>query len=134
MKNIQVIDYRKKFKTHYNIDFSDQFDVHHIDLNHDNNDIDNLMILPKELHKAYHDCLIDASFMTIKNTYDIKIDCRIRGNEANQFSLARTYMENFIYVLRSCSYWYDFKQYLDGKIPRCNITTAGIIFLNKQEK
>ncbi len=30
------------------------FDVHHLDHNRENNDISNLVALPKELHKKYH--------------------------------------------------------------------------------
>lgn len=48
------IDYRKYFKEYYGIDFSSKYDIHHIDLNHNNNSIKNLMILPKDLHHKYH--------------------------------------------------------------------------------
>ena len=49
--------YRTVFKKHYGIDFSREYDIHHIDLNHNKNDINNLMLLPKELHSEYHTLL-----------------------------------------------------------------------------
>ena len=58
MKDINKLkNYRLKYKRYYNIDFDDTYDVHHIDFNHNNNDIDNLILLPKALHSKYHFCL-----------------------------------------------------------------------------
>lgn len=50
-------DYRAKFKEHYGITFGRNYDVHHIDLNHENDEIDNLLLLPKHVHNRYHFCL-----------------------------------------------------------------------------
>ena len=48
-------DYRKYYAQYYNIQWdSSLFDVHHIDRNRDNNDIRNLVLLPRELHKELH--------------------------------------------------------------------------------
>lgn len=55
----QEDNYRKKYKEYYGIEFDETFDIHHIDFNHDNNDIDNLILLPKKLHSDYHKCLND---------------------------------------------------------------------------
>lgn len=32
------------------------WDIHHIDFNHDNNDIKNLIAVPKIVHKVIHQC------------------------------------------------------------------------------
>lgn len=51
-------DYRKFYKDYYGIEFDGRkFEVHHIDLDRENNDIKNLILLPKNLHKKYHDLL-----------------------------------------------------------------------------
>ena len=47
-------NYRKKYKEYYGIDFSSDYHIHHIDLDRTNNDISNLILLPKGLHAKYH--------------------------------------------------------------------------------
>ena len=47
-------DYRQFYKDYYNIDFGDEFEIHHIDKDRSNNDISNLILLPNELHELFH--------------------------------------------------------------------------------
>ena len=49
-----IMDYRRKYKTYFKIQFGKEYDIHHIDFNHENNDIDNLLLLPKDLHQRLH--------------------------------------------------------------------------------
>ncbi len=49
-----IMDYRKKYKDYFKIQFGKEYDIHHIDFNHKNNDIDNLLLLPKDLHRRLH--------------------------------------------------------------------------------
>ena len=53
------MDYRQFYKERYKIEFGSDYDIHHIDLNHKNNSIDNLILLPKELHKELHQAIKD---------------------------------------------------------------------------
>ena len=39
--------YREKYKRYYRIEFSKEYVVHHIDFDRENNDISNLLLLPK---------------------------------------------------------------------------------------
>ena len=48
------MDYRKFYKDYYGIDFGPEYDVHHIDRNRSNNDIQNLLLLPTRLHHQLH--------------------------------------------------------------------------------
>lgn len=48
------IDYRKYYEDYYGINIQDGFVIHHIDGNRNNNRIDNLLMLPNELHARYH--------------------------------------------------------------------------------
>lgn len=66
------MDYRKKYKDFFKIQFGKQYDIHHIDFNHENNNIENLLLLPKDLHKRLHKA---------KTDYGAFID-----NEQNVFS------------------------------------------------
>ena len=49
-----IMDYRKKYKDYFKIQFGKEYDIHHIDFNHKNDDIDNLLLLPKDLHRRLH--------------------------------------------------------------------------------
>ena len=79
---LELKDYREKFKRYYGLEFSKDYHIHHIDLNHSNNDIDNLMIVPKELHEVYHECLVNVQMLTEgKGTsrlfeFDVKPRCK----------------------------------------------------------
>jgi hypothetical protein len=48
-------NYRLKYKRYYGVEFDSNYDVHHIDGNHENNKISNLLLLPKDLHQKYHE-------------------------------------------------------------------------------
>jgi hypothetical protein len=47
-------NYRKFYKQYYNIEFGKEMDIHHIDMNKDNNSIDNLILLPNRVHSLFH--------------------------------------------------------------------------------
>lgn len=48
-------DYRKIYADYFGIKWDrSMFEVHHLDRNRENNDINNLVLLPKKLHKEYH--------------------------------------------------------------------------------
>lgn len=51
------MDYRKIYEQHYNITLENDMVIHHIDLDRSNNDISNLLMLPRNLHSKYHMCL-----------------------------------------------------------------------------
>lgn len=46
--------YRKIYKEYYGFDIPKGWEVHHLDMNHENNDPKNLLALPKECHKRLH--------------------------------------------------------------------------------
>ena len=102
-------NYRKKYKRHYNIDFDSSYAIHHIDGNHENNDINNLVLLPAKLHSKYHfqKQIIDAQ----------KIPTMISGNSASSETYYLNCIEEFIETLKECNKWYDYKMYLEGHIP-----------------
>jgi hypothetical protein len=104
------------FKRYYGIDFSSDYEIHHIDLNHDNNDIANLMLLPKALHHKYHIYMNATSHMG-KKPYERCFDARIFGNVISKNSYEIDMIRGLFEVLSECSVWYDYKLYLDDKIP-----------------
>lgn len=61
-------NYRKYYKEYYGIDFGSEYDIHHIDFDRNNNDIKNLILLPKKLHNKYH--VFVRSLEVIKSLWD----------------------------------------------------------------
>ena len=51
------MDYRKQYAERYGIKIPDNYDIHHIDLDHDNNAIENLILIPHSLHMKLHKCV-----------------------------------------------------------------------------
>lgn len=51
------MNYRKYYSEYYGITFGRDMCVHRMDFNHYNNDIQNLLLLPKKLHSKYHFCI-----------------------------------------------------------------------------
>ena len=49
--------YRKDYQEFYGIELSSDMDIHHIDGNHKNNDMDNLIAIPSSLHAKLHAAL-----------------------------------------------------------------------------
>lgn len=64
-------NYREIYKNYFNINFNDNYDIHHIDFDHSNNNIDNLILLPKELHNKYHNLI---NMLGLKNTINFNIN------------------------------------------------------------
>ena len=48
------IDYRKKYEQYYGIKLTIDYAIHHIDFDRTNNEIENLLLLPRKLHAKYH--------------------------------------------------------------------------------
>ena len=110
MKDIEKLkDYRKKYKRYFGIDFGKEYAIHHIDGDHSNNDINNLLLLPSKLHSKYHfqKSIIEAQ----------ALPTRITGNACHSQSYYLACLEDFLNTLVECNKWYDYKMYLEQKIP-----------------
>lgn len=105
-------NYRQFYKEYYRVEFSDKFDIHHIDMNRDNNMIQNLILLPRIVHSNYH---------TLENLVTIST----LGNEQILFSIAsklNNAKTNFKAIYDICNeiyYWYGIKKEIDIYINGC---------------
>ena len=107
-------NYLKFYADYYGINWDHKkFQIHHIDGDHENNSIENLVLLPKELHQLFHKTQVhDYSFgNSPAETFD---DCRARfemavfngfndwlfGNELPCYLEMMTKMEWWGYIKR----------------------------------
>jgi hypothetical protein len=51
---VMMTTYRAKWERYYNRKIEKGWQIHHIDHNHENNEINNLLHIPKKLHLRYH--------------------------------------------------------------------------------
>lgn len=80
----------------------DTFDIHHIDLNRDNNDINNLVALPKELHNQYHKLYPNQIL-----DYELKW---FKGSGFLTYNIDK--LKAFIDIYTQCCYWVCYRDYL----------------------
>jgi hypothetical protein len=106
------MDYRRIYEERLGISLPLEFEVHHIDMNRDNNEIENLVALPKHVHQEYHrliPMIENKQFnFTILGTSD-------SGNKHNLFFFNNSV--EFIKVYEDCSYWIDYRDFLLGTLP-----------------
>lgn len=113
------MDYRKFYEKQTKLKLPKNFEVHHIDFNRNNNKISNLVALPRNLHKKYHNsiCIFSRDF---KPNIQLVGICDY-GNGYNEYY--KYSLEVFMETYKDCQIYIDFRDYLLGKIP--NIHNLG---------
>lgn len=103
--------YKKITNTNHN---TKKYSIHHIDENRENNDISNLVMLPKKLHLKYHSLkkCIDAGGLTIETRI---LSMSESGYGCNEYYL--NLMKKFIECWKECCEWNDYKYFLLGEMP-----------------
>ena len=109
-------NYRTAFKKYYGIDIPNGYEIHHIDLDRNNNDINNLLLLPVKLHHEYH-FYLSATRAETDNGLLRYFNAKICGGQVNTNDYEIMMIEGLIRVLDKCKPWYDYKLYLDGYLP-----------------
>ena len=119
--------YRQEFEEAYDILIPEGYEIHHIDRNHDNNELSNLMILPKELHEHYHHAfwLFDFNNQSIKKDMNFEIISNAIGAENLRF----TALCDLCNAIIHCMEWADYKDYLNDKVSNIH----GIMFYRKSD-
>ena len=104
-------DYRDFYKSYYGIDFDGkEFEVHHIDLDRGNNDIKNLILLPKKLHERYHELLPYVQSLIADRAVKTIIDMN------NGQTLYYDEMKEFCEIMIEINTWKLKKSNMDMKI------------------
>lgn len=107
-------NYRKYYKEYYGIDFDNEYSIHHIDFNRDNNSIENLILLPKRLHRRYHFILtaLGAENGIIKN-FNLQMDAQMNKPITDY---QRKMLINFLNVTEELKKWQEYKNNLDHQV------------------
>ena len=103
------MNYRKKCFDHYLDTYNSLFnlsaecwDVHHIDNDHNNNDMKNLVLIPHELHQKYH---------TLRRTAIMcQLPDRMFGNEVSTILYESNAISNYLSCLEECKTYMDYKK------------------------
>lgn len=67
------VNARQYYKDYFGIDFGDEYVIHHMDCNSENNDISNLLLMPKKLHSKYNMIISGLGANKGEITIDFKI-------------------------------------------------------------
>lgn len=89
-------------------EYAEYWDVHHIDNDHNNNDMKNLVLIPHELHQKYH---------TLRRTAIMcQLPDRMFGNEVSTILYESNSISNYLSCLEECMIYMDYKKMADYKI------------------
>lgn len=107
----KIINYRKFYSEITGIKVPKGFEVHHIDLNRENNQIENLVAIPIGLHAKYHLLLPYVSQeINLRRRLLSSVDT---GHAYNGFIAEK--IKEFTEVHQECIKWMDFRNYLLGE-------------------
>lgn len=101
-------DYRKLYEQVYGVIIPNDFEIHHIDFNHSNNNPANLIMLPKELHKQLHMAYND--FCEAKQDYTLD-DITIFSGHTDSKSHFMFCLIEYIEVLNECVLWMNHRDF-----------------------
>ena len=103
------MDYRKYYKEYYKIEFDDNYAIHHMDFDRRNNDISDLILLPRKLHAKYHLVLNVLSICPKKPVADGYIDFTLSNSEMTDYNSKM--LEKLPDVIKECNKWIRYKEY-----------------------
>lgn len=107
--------YRKFYEDKTGLKVPKDFEVHHIDRDRENNDIKNLVAIPKKLHQTYH-----SRYPTLPYYQDAEWLFQMKGSTEKGnlvFNYIMGELEDFFPVYHQCKVWIDYREYLLGRIP-----------------
>lgn len=107
------MNYRKNYEQQTGETLPTTFDVHHIDFNRSNNDINNLVALPKELHQNYHTRLYG---LPLQVSLEVKLQSVKQGGN-NYMDWLSFRIEQFTESYVKCCKWVDYREFLLGNLP-----------------
>lgn len=117
-------DYRKYYIDYYKMFYpfliDENYVVHHIDFNRNNNDIENLLLLPRNLHFRYHKIL--RKLWT--NGYNLSLSLKLIPYQQKE-GMDIYYISELVKVLEEIDYWVKEKSEADYWIGQEKLTPDG---------
>lgn len=120
MSHQTKFNYRKFYEKQTGKKIPKDFDIHHIDFNRENNDIANLVAIPKELHSEYHRALYQIQYQVeYKINFKIKIS-QFTNLCNNQFHFKEWEdLTTVFHTTTEIRNWVDYRNFLLGTIHPC---------------
>ena len=105
-------DCRQYYKDYYNIDFGDDYVVLHMDFDDKNNNICNLLMLPKKLYRRY---MFYLNFLgaTKSNNGIAELDLKIEIQAGNIPMTRYKMIEGFCKTMNEINQWVVIKSNMD---------------------
>jgi len=104
-------DYRKYYAKYYGIKWDTKaFDVHHIDRDRENNDIRNLVLLPKSLHSELHRVYGEVDRMLAFSSNPLMDAAKESLNPCGGYLTGDT-LDEYLHILKRCQPWGQLKAF-----------------------
>lgn len=105
------MNYRKLYESETKTKVPNDFDIHHLDFNRENNYISNLVALPRDLHSKFHNAYND---LHIPDKSDLIPTDSFRTGIINMYVKTITEYEKAYAEIIS---WITYRDYLMGFLP-----------------
>lgn len=92
--------YRQDYEKYYKIKLDNNWDVHHIDYNHNNNDVNNLVALPNHLHQKLHEAY--RQFELSKQNFSLS-DIVLHSGQLCAHTEFMQALNNYINIVNECT-------------------------------
>ena len=111
------MNYRKLYEQAFGIKIPSDYDVHHLDFDHSNNDLSNLLLLPRKLHQEIHKFERENGLI-IKNAdgrfnFSSQLGAAIIARACKEYEFIANLMEDWLFCKEAelrgikCRYNYD---------------------------
>lgn len=105
-------DYKRKFEKEYDVIIPEGYDIHHINMDHEDDNLMNLMVLPRDLHREYHQIVLEVDLASVWDWNTVIIPSNLTVEQYR-----RDCAMGLLVILKRCGYWADYLLYLQGKLP-----------------
>lgn len=101
--------YREDYEKQYKVVLNNDWDIHHIDYDHSNNDMDNLVALPRYLHEKLHKAY--NRFTMYKCDFTVS-DIRLHSGFCCSHTIFMQTLAEYISVLEECVPFMNMRNFL----------------------
>lgn len=109
------MNYRKYYEKETNKKIPKGWDVHHLDFNRKNNNISNLVALPKELHSKYHFLLQQTGIISNPISFDFFIPSGISDRGIFQLPYELRALKSLIDTYSDIQFYISYREDLINK-------------------